>query len=374
MIAIHCSALPRALGKSGCPASLQAPQIDIAGTSDDADLGSAVHQAMALHVQGMDVDLQFTAAAWGVEESALAPLYHVGRRLWSRHSEALQVVGVETHIAAQIFPDVEILGTADLFARTVGGDQPDVLVNADWKSTEGRDPLDQQIGYGVCYFGGKPEPFKIISYFLRDGADLVRDISADDVAAWKGRLRYAVDHPEKFCPSPSNCQWCRRALECPARLQLARASWEIVTNPGEEWNALTPAEKGDLYLKVQFAGKFLETIKDMYREEIKAHGNLPLADGREIALIPNNREAISVEDAWPVLAREFGVSEADLLHLIAPALTVGKGKVSDILGATAPKGQKGKRITAAMDALREANALTEIVGEMKLCVRRAVKS
>ena len=111
----------------------------------------------------------------------------------------------------------------------------------------------------------------------------------------------------------------------------------------------------------------------MYRDEIKANGPLPLQDGREVALVPNNREVIMVEDAWPVIAREFGLSEADLLHLIAPALNIGKGKLCDIIGAAAVKGTKGKRINAAMDALREANALTEVVGEAKLCCRKAIK-
>ena len=388
MLTIHCSALPRALGRDGCPASLALPKVNIATSSDDSNLGNAVHEAGALHVRGIEVDLSAVADKWGVEPSALGPLFHQLRRLWEGYRDALEVVGTEQQVEADVFEDLRITGTADVLARVRGGDNDDMLVDIDFKSTEGRDPLAQQIAYGVSYFGGNPEPFKTVGLFLREGMAVVHDVSdapcqqpacmgSCHLTEWKRDLRYALDHvegkDEKFHASPSNCLFCARQTECPARLQLARASWEIVTSPGEEWRALTPAAKGELYLKVQFAAKFIETIRDMYREEIKANGPLPLADGREVALIPNTRETIQVEEAWPVMAKEFGLCAEDVLHIIAPAVTIAKGKLTDIIGAGAAKGHKGAVINAFLDALRAANALTELVGEPKLCARKQTK-
>ena len=368
MMRIHASALPRAIGRDGCPASLKAPQLDIAGTSDDADLGRAAHEAGERHVLGQEVDLAEIAAAHEVEESALAPLFHQFRKLYARYADALDVLGVEMPVSSMVIPGVTIVGTADFFATTRDADK--LLVNGDLKSTESRDPLDQQIGYIVGEHDGLPAPGKCISFYLREGVSEVHDIGAAEIGDWKDRLRYAIEHPEKFAPTVGNCQFCRRALECPARTALMRASLDAMAEPGQDIKAMSPAQRGSLYLKLQAAEWYCEGVRDALRE-FAAEAPFILPDGREVALVDDRKERIDVEAGWPVMANEFGVGPENLIRVIGPMLSIGKGKLTEAIGSATPKGQKGRRIAALLDALRERGALIETVGK-KFSIRKVI--
>jgi hypothetical protein len=368
-ITIHCSALPRALGRQGCAASLQVPGIDIQSESNDANLGIAAHLSLKHHVLGNEVDLAQIATMYGIEESALAPLFHSGRKCFEPYRDALEIIGVEFPVKREVLAEVTLVGTADLLAWTKA--EPRVLVNADWKSSESRDPLDQQIGYGVCHLDSVITPFKIISFYLREGIADVRDVTTEMISDWMRRLAYALAHPDRFKPSPSNCQWCRRKTDCPARTQLMRASLAAMADPGQDIKAMTPAQCGDTYLKLQAAERYCEEVRNALREKA-TDGSFVLPDGREVALVDDKKERIDVDAAWEIMRRYLGCKDnEELLKVIGPFLNIGKGALTKKLSDMTAKG-KGKLIEAFLSELRGAGALIETCGK-KFSIRKAIK-
>ncbi len=363
-IELRCSALPRILS---CPASRIPPSVQIDGETEDSALGTAAHAAMAALVTGCEVDTAELAARYRADEKELSVLFAQGRKLWALYADAIEVLQVEQALARTIIAGLTLTGTPDLIGRS--NDDAGTLVVLDWKSQEGaRDPRDQLLGYAhlardVWHHDGA---VKLIVCYLRDGISEVIDVTPPMMFDWGTRLSEAIRHPDRFNPSPVNCEqsFCPRRHECPARNAMTLAAvTAIVEMPDPA--ALTPAQIGALYPRIQMLEKLCEAARDAVRAKIAQHGALPTGDGREVVITEDVREKIDAARAWEAMFEEFG-------DVPFEAVTVSKGALCDAIGAKAPKGQKGKRIEAFMDKLRAADAVRETKVQ-KLSVRKVIQ-
>lgn len=356
-ITIHCSKLPRILK---CPASLQAPDLSIIGPDDDsATLGSAAHNVAAQIVRGQEWSVDTTAQSYGVEARALAPLCFAARRIWEKYGPSLRVIAVEKRMSAEVLPGVILDGTADVLAEHVGADDPTLAV-LDWKSGNAAgNHRDQLLGYAVL---GRIEwsaavKFTLIIGWLRDESIEVeqchRDFGPDDLLE---RLAKVVEDNRNgkaaFAPSYESCRFCPRQIDCPARTALVRqsvADLEVVSGGSA---LATPADLARMYPRVKMLEKALKHYEATVRNAVAVAGKLPVGDGTFLTLAERPDTDIDAALALPILQKRFSLEE------LAPALTIGKGKLSAVVMQKSKRGFGSKNMKVLLDELAAGGALT----------------
>ena len=356
---VRCSLLPRVMK---CPASLQVPDVEIDTESENARLGSAVHAALAPMVrEEPDVDFHAIAGTWNIEQEQMMPLYHIGRRIWSEYAPAIKVSRVEQRLAAEVIPGLQLTGHADVLGVTVA--EPHTIIILDWKTgSSSADYRDALIGYADLATTDEDlaDPdiaagAKIITVWLRDQFVEIEDIGAAEIEDWRTRLESAIEHPDQYGPSPEACKFCPRQHECAARTALVQSAIKDLTKDGESDQALEPAALAERWPDAQLVKQILDNYYEQLKATLRLHGTLPLGDGREIGLDDRKKETIHLMSAMPVIRDTFGENIA----AIAPALTVGKTKLTKLVSDRAEKGMKGKDIAAFLENLREAGAVSE---------------
>ena len=365
-IILRCSSMPRILK---CPASAVAPDIEIEGDRAVAMIGRAAHEALAAHVRGGAPDFDAIARKHGAERDTFAPLYYVGRRIWDERKSAIAIIAVEQKMAAEILPGVILQGTGDIIARAVREEVPTIVV-WDWKSGAIADHRDQIISYAWLASREWPtERVKGVLCWLRDQLADIDDIGMDELEKLPERIREALDHPDRFCPGPQQCQYCPRRFDCPARTALVRQSVESLTAASALSKsiglvALDPAALAALWPKVKMIKAALEQYDEVVRARVKEAGALPVGDGTELVITEVERTEIVPARGIPVLVERFGGIEA-----IMPAIRLGKSEIGNLASAQAPRGMKKAAITELMGALEAAGALV-ITKSGRLTVRK----
>lgn len=356
MISIHCSSLPRILA---CPASLQAPALTIVGDSDASSLGRAVHEALAVSARGERADIAAIAAKYNVTEKDVAVLHAIGGRSWLQYKEqyGLEILAVEQPMEEEIVPGMaRLVGTADIIARTGA-----TVVAWDWKSGSGAaDHGPQLMGYARLARGqwvtwdkdGKSAgEYWGATCFLRDQeVDLVQFTPAD-LDDLPKRIMYAIEHPDKYNPGDA-CTFCPRNLDCPARTALVQQGVRDFATANEAIDAMPAALLASKFRLIKMVKAACEHAEEVLKERVAEMGSLPDGNGGVLTLKPKASTKVNAEKALPLLLERFG--SADVL---APCLTIGKGKLEDLARKSAPKGKGAATIRAMLDELEEADAL-----------------
>ena len=350
MKTIRCSSAPRVVL---CPASLQVPDVEIDTDSEPARLGSAVHEVLAAKVRremtfmatgtADGIDFHAVSGKWRIEHDQMMPLYYIGRRIYEQYSGSIEVSHVEQLMQSTVMPGLQLTGHGDVIG--MAKHDPHTVIVLDWKTgSPSADYRDQLIAYAylatiktidpVAYPDGVKVNAKIITVWLRDQVVEIEDISQADIADWLERLNDAIEHPDKYGPSPEACQYCPRQHECPARTALVHSATADFLQEGAAGTAIAPARLASLRPRAQMLRKALDNYDAALKATIEEHGTQPLGDGREIGLDDRKKETINLTAAIPVLEDWFGNgAEIDLevIKAIAPALDVGKGKLTKLL-------------------------------------------
>ena len=362
MKTIHCSSLPRLLS---CPASGVQPEIEIDSTSQDALLGTAAHEGLAAVVRGEEWDAVQLAQKHGVDDAEQVKiLIHCGAQIWREYSPLLENVTAETGLASIIGADVQLAGTRDVAGTSAGGE----LVLLDWKTgQESMSHRDQLIGYAYLAVDdisanhqpgeNGPDGVKILVAWVRDRVVTIEDITRDEITALPGRIMYALNHPDRYNPTPANCRYCKRAHECPGRNALVRSAQVDLLEADPDAKALTPAALARLYPKAQLLRQVLAAYDTALKDAVEAAGRLPLGDGMELSLAERTRGNIRPAAARPVLEAAAGSDDVFDWLARSGAIEIRSGKLQDAVGALAARGTKGAVKAQLMADLESAGAI-----------------
>jgi len=360
---IHCSDLPRLMS---CPASAQPPEVVFADTGSEASrLGTAVHSLLAASAQGFSAKVTEVADENRVDPQECGVLYHMGNRMLRRYLDSIKLLAVEHPFSAPLDKDTDLVGTGDLIGEVLDAPEPTVLV-IDYKTGRcDRDYRDQLCGYGWLAKSDWPEieVVKSAIAWVRDQAVEIEDLTADDLVKWRARLDDALKHPNRYNPTPENCEFCARAHECPARSALVqRAMIDFMPTAQMKAAPPAPAHLGKLYDQSKMLKAALDAYDQALRATVAEHGPVPTGDGREIALVEGSNRHLDVG----------GVIEKLGLEKALPALKASVKAVSGIVRADAPARQKGKTEQAFFTALEDEGMLTR-TAFTKIRVRRVAK-
>jgi len=344
------SSMPRAFD---CPSSLDPAVAPVRIPTDESDLGTAAHVALAMVVRGEEPDFVSIARAHGVDKDDLEPMVAYGRKAWVEIARYFPGVLTERPVESDI-----TTGTIDLLSRVVeeDTDEDSLATIGDWKSGRNQRQYRRQMeayAYATRESFGMPKSGKItaVIIWLRfcevevlqfTGADL--DAFRDDFLA----LRRSIG--KSYAPG-EHCFGCQRAHECPARDAYLRSAQTAMVVANED--GIAPEKLAELYPQAQALEKMLEA----YRAALKlvvANGPLPIGNGKQIELVEAHRAVINTISARPVLAAN-GFSEDD----IARVSSMSKGEIETVVGERAPKGMKGRNQAAIVKALEDAGAITQ---------------
>lgn len=354
---------------AACTASVVAPTVKINTSGDPARIGSAVHAFMAQKVPNPDAtpDIHSLAEEFSVEAEDLAAGAWQTWRAWQTVADYFPDPQTEVHLGPiQWNQQVTLQGTCDVLSRPT----PTLLRLLDYKGTWSESEHEVQVkGYGILGLRkwlGEVETVEAVVINTRIGTKMVYRWTAAEVEQWFDRLCTSiVNGTETFSPSASNCKFCRRAFDCPARQQLVKSCAESVlsVNIAE----LTPDTAAELLGRARLVIKAAEEAVEIVRAEVAARGgSMPLSDGRVLQLTPQKKRLIKALPAWPILTRVCG-------ERLEEAVRISKTTCEKIIGDNAAPRMKGKDKAAFSKELEDANAFEVRVDERLEIVKPAEK-
>jgi len=293
MKTIRCSSLPRLMS---CTASGQEPDIRIDSDNEIARVGNAAHEAYALMVDGKDVDISAIALKHNVDEKEVTRLYWQGKNYWDELKDGLAFLQVEREMRRRLCIGMRLSGHPDVFALREGDYQHAVII--DWKTGyKETDPRAQCLGYAILALNkvDQYERVSIVLCWTRLGIKDVYSFGIAEVMEFKQQLIDAVNAPtlhQVYVPSESNCMYCPRSRECPAKRELLSSAYEDMTSLVSMKNdiAFSPEGMAALHPKTRMLKKAL----DEYDRQLKVmleSGDI-VADGKRYSLEDASRKTI----------------------------------------------------------------------------------
>ena len=276
---MHVSSLPALFD---CPSSQLPTTHPYDPQSDVADLGNAVHEALADHVAGDDPDVEAIARAHGVEARDVYPLVAMGKMAWDEVREHFPKPAVEHRLA----DDDNLRGRADVFSLT--DESMSVL---DWKTNRERaDYGGQMLGYAACAEAqyGMPEGghITVAIVWLRLGEIDITRVYQDDIERFHHKMKRALmDVGKRYAPGKA-CTFCRRQLVCQAKQEFIQSSVRSL-QPWVEGKMIPLHGLNTLYPQAKALGRALDQYKEALKLLVRQHG--PQPDGGHNASNPTTR-------------------------------------------------------------------------------------
>jgi len=251
----------------------------------------------------------------------------------------------------------------------------------DWKSgwkSEETDYSGQMKAAGVLLAAADKRIKKVtmIIVWLRDRTMDIVTFTREELKAWLNDLvKYNAFWDGQTYGPGKHCLYCSKTAICPGRREVLHGVAESLMTAADDTELLVPIVDAEgqfipdrawaMYNHVrmvqQAAGQFL----DEFKARIKEHGPMPIPamPGKEIGILEMQGDLIiDPQLAWPVLRKYLQTDD-----VIAKCVSVGKGKLEDVIAAQTVKGEKGKAIAAVMADLDKAGALSR--GQDKVQVR-----
>ena len=357
-LALRCSKLPLAFA---CPGSQRHGgtygEIRIQTANEYAALGSAIHEVLASVVLSPTLespDLRVVALKYKVDADELNRLVNYGLHAWRALAQYYPEPVTEQDVEFST-PSFALTGHFDVGSR--GADWANIL---DWKSGYKQpDYYHQLMGYAWLVVSNFPEvtTVRATTVWLRDWSQETLVVTAEDLGKWEESLVARVVHWDGTYTAGAHCQYCPRFSTCPARQALVQSALTEIdaSAPG----GIVPAAAMPVIVQMYREGKLavvkglLTQIEEMIRGYISAVGPIDLGNGRELALVGENRDTIHPLPAWPILSEVLTNEE------LAPAIKIGKTAILAAVADKAPKGQKAKVKAALMAELEAAGAVSK---------------
>jgi len=347
MNTIRASFLPIAAKCPGALAAGEALRVETE-SADVARNGSAVHEVCrSIVASGERTQTAVQAAA----REHRADADEIGRMSWRAfqwwEANSGAYPGAKTELLMQLEAgDYRLTGHADVVS--LPSDAEVRLI--DWKSgfLTDADAEPQMRAYGLlaCRTYNVQRVTATVVW-LRDETEQTWTWTADELETWWREIVRGWSHWDgQTFTTGEHCRYCPRLTACPAQRALMRAT--VSDLEALETGGQIEAEGvGKLYARVQVVQQMCERFRELARAVVAAHGPIPTPDGRELALVQQDREEIIPAEAWQTLLNIIGPDA------LAEACKVSKTAVLAAVAAKAPRGQKGKAKDALMDELRQ---------------------
>lgn len=364
MISIRASSLP-IIAK--CPAAAVAPSVVIDNAGSEANLGSAVHEALATIVLGNEPDLDAIEAKWQCDDQELSILTAMGRKCWEQLSQWFPSPFVERpfqHSANEL----TISGTTDLVSLIP---EESTLRILDWKSGRLDSESEPQLR-AYCWLALQwyPEIDKARAVVVRirdQAADWFPEWTRAELDSWFAGIRESLRNTDRYNPG-SWCGYCKRLHECPGRAAYVRQAGDAMLYL-DQWTPPTDLAElgvslGKMHDRMKMIRQACDMADDIIRSEVIANGGrLPVGDGRE--LVMSSTEQMKLKpSAFPAIRDEIGETAA------LECCTLSKTKAEAAIKAKTPRGQKQQAVDAMMGRLEAIGAVDRITVK-KLEMRRS---
>lgn len=329
-----------------CPASAEAGPFPLRSDSDASEQGTLLHAAIAAHINGKVVPKLDGENSW-LFGRAVGMASDMGR--W------LRILAAEAPTSGTL-GDHMVRGTMDALAEAELPELGMAHVVIDWKFgyKEAEGQAHQLMAYGWALCQARRLPVRTVIAWVRDGSLEIADYTPEQLDAWaielKSRLASGAYQPG------SACTYCPRASAgCAVRESWVQSSAAALVQffPGE----LLPIEQlRKAWLMKDAVKKAIDQVEEAMKSQIELVGPVDLGDGRNLVLEQQERESVVLSPSViKSLSIQLDQQPEDLMESIGA--TCSMSKLKDAISATAPRGQKGKTIEAALEGLREAEAL-----------------
>ena len=345
---MRVSSLPRF---AACPSSALEAKYPYDPPSDPADTGTAVHEALASMVLGIEPDLDAIATKHDTDPEELGILFACGIQAWRAVREHFSHPQVEVTVEGR-----GLIGHADVLHSD--GISMAVL---DWKSGRVRhDYSSQLLGYASCAAEQYGLPVSgqvtVATAWLRFGEVDVRSYNQRDLDGFRERVAEAGANIGKRYGPGDACAFCPRQHECGARTTYIRASTAalVEASPG----VVSAEHLAGLWTRSRALKGALEHYEKALKMTLSTMtaGTVPCGDGTTLELVAQEVDQIDAQMAWPLLVAE-GYTQDEL----AKCVKMSKGAMTTIAGSKAAKRQKGKYIADLLGRLRAAGAINKQV-------------
>jgi hypothetical protein len=313
------------------------PEVAIASGNKIADVGTAVHEAIAAHIVGNGNSPEDICAKFGVDHEDCGWMIRRGIAYYQSLIDAgYKMVSCEGEYR-KAAGAIELTGHPDLVMMSPDG----VPVIIDWK-TGHRDASyrDQLCGYAYLMSDTYPtEVVKLVSVYLRLDVVDNTEITGAEVESFVDRLCGLVSEWEHkaFNPTSDNCIYCPLSGTCEGRreviTQAARSMMATMDQGGIKFE-ITPATIGVLYEQSKMLKKVIEVFDDQLRQYIDIQGVVDLG-GAKMYLEDCERTSCVKFDGD--ILREYLGDDLGKLDL-----EISLKQAQDIAGDRAGRGQKGK--------------------------------
>jgi hypothetical protein len=355
---VRCSSLPLFWQ---CPSShdVQPDEIVLNESGEPAEAGTACHRWAAAFVRGKELDIPALAKEHGCDENELSMLCAMVRKALAalrQHFDAADgPMLVEQPLTATIGENIVAVGTGDIVARSGR-----TGICLDWKTGRVDSDYTHQLrGYalGALELLGEVDEIVLIVVWVRQGVWDVERLSGHHLRDWAAEFSRRVRNGRGNFNPGSHCQYCPRALDCPARRAMVRSTVQtfaehtVVNWTPETRTAMAPAI-GEMFGRVKLVEKACEEFRSALRADVDANGDLPIGGGRKIGLTQFNRRELDPALSRPVLSKYLTPEELDSITKISPS----QAEQIAVSKAERGKGAATKRELAA--ALEAAGAVS----------------
>ena len=381
---IRCSQLDRLIQ---CPESVLNTKglLRNGSSGPEAAIGKAVHAALALMIEGKEVDLQKLADAEGLtsgeEHDDVLRLYDYGCKVWDANKHYFPMPQTERSLGWDLLANVKLVGTADVISPVNS-----TAIIGDWKTGREEDYYNQMAGLAYLTWCtlGRPENEEVttVIFFLRLRYVKIDRFDAATLKAWEHNLLYNKLAQPAFSVG-RGCRYCELRHSCTALQTVITSSLHAVALPASmpeddpyrkaieetisRLNSMTIANKGDpmtrrfisdMRFKLKLAQTAIDDATAVIRLVAERVGGLPTADGTVLEVRAVNSQKLLAEKSLKVL-RETLSDPA-----ICGAMTISWPKIRAACLQSGKRDTKGPELLAELtDKLTQAGAFRNVTIE-----------
>ena len=338
-----------------CASSVKECDAPYSPNSQAAARGTAAHECLehiSAGIVSQDI-IDTVAQKHGVSVGELTRLVRYGAEAWAALSQAMP--GPVEH-ESRLLSDITG-GTCDVLSHTSQG-----CTLLDWKTGRVRkDSRHQLAGYATAYrfTHGMPACGYIDAYtvWLEFGDFDHWRFTAADLDAFIDTFKKQVERiGDQYAPGPA-CGYCRAQDNCRAHTNWVAKMIEISGGTG----MITPGKVAAVYTAATELERIAHRAKDLAKEYVSLHGELPLPDGRVLRFEDRTYRTYDPHKTWAALTTELGYTTEE----VATTVKMSNGDLEELVKSKAPRGLGATH-------WRETQHLLDSVGAVSVSVSSAM--
>lgn len=361
---VRGSSADRALA---CNGSLVATTHPYNPNSEEGNLGSAKHAALAYLVHGNEPPVAEVAARFDVDVSEIERAVAFGRQAWAEIREYFP--GAATEVALE---NDLLTGHLDVFsALFMGHDDidgglgglPETMAVLDWKTgwsgDEHRWQLKSYADLARSRFGmPKSGYITVVEVHLPLREMSVENLTAEALDGFRAKLKEQVEHAGRQYAPGSHCKFCPRQHECLAREDYLRST-TMALEPMGAREIVRPSREmiARLWDRSRLLKRYLARYEAIV-DEMLVDGPLDLGDGRQLALVTEEQDRLDAVKLESLLRAAHWTDDE-----LSQVLTASKAGLERVVKSKVPPRKNGGACGAMrniLGALREDGGITRV--------------